>query len=66
MPTVCKALGSKWVFKKKLKTDDTIDKFKARLVIKGYKKQKGLDYFDTYSPVSRIMTIRMIFAIAAI
>ncbi|KAL8132042.1 hypothetical protein AgCh_007799 [Apium graveolens] len=38
LPTICKPLGSKWVFKKKLKTDDTIDKYKARLVIKGYKQ----------------------------
>ena len=65
LPPGCKALGSKWVFKKKLKPDGTIDKYKARLVIKGYKQQKGLDYFDTYSPVTRITSIRMMFAIAA-
>ena len=63
LPTGCKPLGSKWVFKKKLKTDGTIDKYKARLVIKGYKQQKGLDYFDTYSPVTRITSIRMMFAL---
>ncbi|KAL8132571.1 hypothetical protein AgCh_008162 [Apium graveolens] len=61
LPTDCKPLGSKWVFKKKLKTDGTIDKYKARLVIKGYKQQKCLDYFDTYSPVTRITSIRMMF-----
>ncbi|WOH14828.1 hypothetical protein DCAR_0934351 [Daucus carota subsp. sativus] len=65
LPPGCKALGSKWVFKKKLKPDGTIEKYKARLVIKGYKQQKGLDYFDTYSPVTRITSIRMMFAIAA-
>ena len=43
-----------------------IDKYKARLVIKGYKKKKGLDYFDTYSPVTRISSFRMLIAIAAI
>ncbi|XP_074372642.1 putative mitochondrial protein AtMg00820 [Apium graveolens] len=64
-PTGYKPLGSKWVFKEKLKTDGTIDKYKTRLVIKGYKQQKGLDYFDTYSPVTRIISIRMIFAINA-
>ncbi|XP_074323850.1 uncharacterized protein LOC141660760 [Apium graveolens] len=65
LPNGCKPLGSKWVFKKKLKADGTIDKYKARLVIKRYKEQKGLDYFDTYSPVTRITSIRMMFAIAA-
>ncbi|XP_062113481.1 uncharacterized mitochondrial protein AtMg00820-like [Humulus lupulus] len=61
LPTGCKPLGSKWIFKRKMKTDGTIDKYKARLVIKGYKQQEGYDYFDTYSPVTRINSIRMIF-----
>ena len=65
LPPGSKPLGCKWVFKKKMKTDGTIDKYKARLVIKGYKQQKGLDYFDTYSPVSRITSIRMMLAIAS-
>ena len=65
LPPGSKPLGCKWIFKKKMKTDGTIDKYKARLVIKGYKKQKGLDYFDTYSLVSRITSIRMMLVIAS-
>ena len=41
LPPGRKPLGCKWVFKKKMKTDGTIDKYKARLVIKGYKNKKA-------------------------
>ena len=49
-----------------MKADGTIDKFKARLVIKGYKEKEGLDYFDTYPPVTRINSIRMVLVIVTL
>jgi hypothetical protein len=61
----CKPVGCKWVFKKKLRSDGTIDKCKARLVAKGYTKKEGENFFDTYSPVTRLITIRVLLSLTA-
>ncbi|GJV15439.1 zinc finger, CCHC-type containing protein [Tanacetum coccineum] len=66
LPLGCKPLGCKWIFKRKLKVDGTIEKFKARLVIQGFRQNSGIDYFDTYASVARISTIKLLIALASI
>ena len=52
--------------KKKLKPDGTVDKYKARLVAKGFRQRENIDFFDTFSPVTRMTSIRVLISIAAI
>nr|GEY97939.1 zinc finger, CCHC-type [Tanacetum cinerariifolium] len=66
LPPCCKPLGCKWIFKIKLKLDGTVEKFKVRLVIHGFKQKSGIDYFDTYAPVACISTIRLLIAMTSI
>ncbi|KAD6454592.1 hypothetical protein E3N88_09298 [Mikania micrantha] len=49
-----------------MKADGSIDKYKAKLVIKGFRQKEGVDYFDTYSLVTRITSIRLVLAIVAL
>ncbi|KAI3509130.1 hypothetical protein L1887_24156 [Cichorium endivia] len=60
-----KPIGVKWVFKTKLNEKGEIDKYKARLVVKGYKQKYGVDFNEVFAPVIRLETIRLVLALAA-
>ncbi|GJX37898.1 zinc finger, CCHC-type containing protein [Tanacetum coccineum] len=66
LPHGCKPPGCKWIFKRKLKVDGTIKKFKTRLVIQGFRQKQGIDYCDTYALVACISTIRLLIVLPSI
>ncbi|GKB60956.1 retrotransposon protein, putative, ty1-copia subclass [Tanacetum coccineum] len=65
LPSNCKTVGSKWIFKKKTDMDGIVHTYKARLVEKGYTQLYGDDYEETFSPVAEIRAIRILISMAA-
>ncbi|GJT20737.1 retrovirus-related pol polyprotein from transposon TNT 1-94 [Tanacetum coccineum] len=57
-------IGTKWVFRNKLDENGVVSRNKARLVAQGYNQQEGIDYDETYAPVARLESIRILLAYA--
>jgi Reverse transcriptase (RNA-dependent DNA polymerase) len=64
LPHAKKIVGCKWVFKIKYNCNETVDRYKARLVAKSYTQTYGLDYVETFALVAKINIIRVLFSIA--
>ena len=65
LPSGRKSIGNKWAFKIKHREDGSIDKFKDRLVAKGFTQIEGVYYEETFSPVVRIASIHLLLALVA-
>jgi histone deacetylase 1/2 len=64
LPAHRRAIGCKWVFRIKENPDGSINKYKARIVAKGFNQEAGFDFQETFSPVVKPVTIRIILTLA--
>jgi hypothetical protein len=63
LPKGRKIVKNKWVYKLKLVVDESVDHYKARLVAKGFTRKEWLDFKETFSPIVKLNSIKIVFSI---
>ena len=65
LPDDRQAIENKWIFKRKTNTDSSVTIYKARIVAKGFRQVQGVDYDESFSPISMLESVRIMLVIAA-
>jgi len=65
LPKGRKLVSSKWVFKKKMEATGEVEKYKARLVVKGYSQVEGVEFGEIFSSIAKLYSIRVLMSLAA-
>lgn len=65
LPKNRKTVGSMWIYRIKYQPNGQVERYKARLVAKGFIQREGFDFYETFAPIEKITTIRVVIAIVA-